>query len=283
LDRDNLRSVLEHLYRTYDFGSRISSDPIKYPRRYKQARDIEVVGFVSSCLAYGRVNQFMSVIEELLSLMRESPYEFILDFQPQRQWQRFAHIQYRFQTNEDIMALLAVLSEVLKRYHSIENAFKAFYKKDDIKGAIEGFFQHIIALNSVLADRGIVSPNSKGFLQLFPLPSKGSPCKRMNLFLRWMVRDRDIDFGIWKGISKSRLIIPLDTHIARISRCLELTKRTTQDWKMAEEITDSLREIDPEDPLKYDFALCHQGIKGICSKECSPETTCSLFFHILKG
>jgi uncharacterized protein (TIGR02757 family) len=87
----------------------------------------------------------------------------------------------------------------------------------------------------------------------------------MNLFLRWMIRDKDIDFGIWKGIPKNKLIIPLDTHIARISRCLGLTKRASQDWKMAEEITGALKTLDPEDPLKYDFALCHQGISGVCS------------------
>jgi uncharacterized protein (TIGR02757 family) len=98
-------------------------------------------------------------------------------------------------------------------------------------------------------------------------PDKGSACKRMNLYLRWMVRDRDIDFGIWKGIPKDRLIIPLDTHIARIGKCLGLTVRSTADWKMAQEITRSLKRLDPVDPLKYDFALCHQGIAGVCSTQ----------------
>lgn len=288
MNQERLRSVLDYLYSTYDFGSRGINDPIEYPHRYREERDIEIVAFISSCFAYGRVSQFMPVIEELLSVMGGSPYGFILNFQPQRHWQRFAHIRYRFQTSGDIIALLSVLSEVLKRHHSIENAFRVFYDGSNIKGAIEGFFQYIIALNKEsyllkLAERGVAPPSERGFLQLFPLPSKGSPCKRMNLFLRWMVRDRDIDFGIWKGISKSSLIIPLDTHIARIGRCLGLTKRATQDWKMAEEITASLRLVAPEDPLKYDFALCHQGIKGICSKGCSPETTCPLVIHILNG
>jgi uncharacterized protein (TIGR02757 family) len=88
----------------------------------------------------------------------------------------------------------------------------------------------------------------------------------MNLFLRWMVRDRDIDFGIWKGIPKDKLVIPLDTHIARIGRCLGLTKRKSTDWKAAAEVTESLKAFDPEDPLKYDFALCHHGISGMCMK-----------------
>ena len=106
-----------------------------------------------------------------------------------------------------------------------------------------------------------------GLIQFFPSPSKGSACKRMNLFLRWMIRKRDIDFGIWKGIPENKLIIPLDTHIAKISRCLGFTKRRSQDWKMAVEITDALKKLDPDDPLKYDFAMCHYGISGLCGPE----------------
>jgi uncharacterized protein (TIGR02757 family) len=106
-----------------------------------------------------------------------------------------------------------------------------------------------------------------GLSQFCPLPSKGSACKRFNLFLRWMIRDRDIDLGIWKGVPKNKLIIPLDTHIARISRCLGLTKRRSQDWRTAVEVTGALRRFDPEDPLKYDFALCHHGISGLCRGE----------------
>ena len=97
----------------------------------------------------------------------------------------------------------------------------------------------------------------------------------MNMFLRWMIRDRDIDFGIWKGIPKNKLVIPLDVHIARISRCLGFTLRSTQDWKMAVEITEFLKTMDPEDPVKYDFALCHQGIAGVCSAMHCDE--CALF------
>jgi len=105
-----------------------------------------------------------------------------------------------------------------------------------------------------------------GMMHFFPTPAKGSACKRMNLFLRWMVRDRDIDFGIWKGIPKNKLVIPLDTHIARISRCLGFTMRRSADWKAAVEITNALKQFDPDDPVKYDFALCHHGIAGMCAK-----------------
>jgi len=109
-----------------------------------------------------------------------------------------------------------------------------------------------------------------GMTQFFPSPAKGSACKRINLFLRWMVRDKDIDFGLWRSIPANRLVIPLDIHIARISRCLGFTKRASADWKAAIEITEALKKLDPADPLKYDFALCHHGISGVCRGRNNP-------------
>ena len=98
---------------------------------------------------------------------------------------------------------------------------------------------------------------------MFPIPEKGSACKRMNLFLRWMVRKDDLDFGLWKEIPTSKLVIPVDTHIARICKQLELTSSETVSWNMAEEITDNLKKFDPDDPVKYDFALCHIGMRKL--------------------
>ena len=156
------------------------------------------------------------------------------------------------------------MSHLLRSHKSIENVFKSFYKKtdSDTGKALTGFIDY--ALKTDTSD--IYGKNLKpgGLLQFFPSPSKGSACKRKNLFLRWMIRKRDIDFGVWKGIPENKLIIPLDTHIARISRCLGFTKRKSQDWKMAVEITNALKKLDSGDPLKYDFAMCHYGISGLC-------------------
>jgi uncharacterized protein (TIGR02757 family) len=117
----------------------------------------------------------------------------------------------------------------------------------------------------------------RGMAQFFPSPVKGSACKRMNLFLRWMVRKKDIDFGLWKSIPGNKLVIPLDIHIARISQCLGFTRRASADWKAAREITEALKKLDPDDPLKYDFALCHHGISGLCkSGDDSACKTCFL-------
>jgi uncharacterized protein (TIGR02757 family) len=139
-----------------------------------------------------------------------------------------------------------------------------FYRPDapDIREGLSGFVAALLDVDTSPVYGKDVRP--AGLRQLFSSPVNGSACKRANLFLRWMVRDRDIDFGIWKAVPKNRLIIPLDTHIARISRCLGFTERKSQDWKTAVEITEALKRIDPEDPLKYDFALCHHGISGVC-------------------
>jgi uncharacterized protein (TIGR02757 family) len=142
---------------------------------------------------------------------------------------------------------------------------------------LTGFLEYIYEIDTSPVYGTDIKPN--GLKQLLPSPRKGSACKRMNLFLRWMVRSEDIDFGIWDNIPPNKLVIPLDTHIARISKCLGLTRRASADWKMAEEITGALREFDPEDPLKYDFALCHHGISGLCKGERNDNTCLECVFR----
>lgn len=245
-----LKQSLDRLYREFDFGQRVESDPIKFPKRYRKKEDIEVSGLIASVFAYGKVDLFLPVIEKILSVMGKSPYEFLINYKKDDS-KLFAGINYRFQKEGDIKRLISILSDVLKKYETIEKLFKSFYKPEDrnIKNALEGMHRKL------------------RLRRLFPLPSTGSACKRANLFLRWMIRDKDIDFGIWGWVPKSKLIIPLDTHIARVSNCLGLTRRKTPSWAMAEEITESLRALDPDDPLRYDFSLCHSGIMGLCSKK----------------
>jgi uncharacterized protein (TIGR02757 family) len=261
-----LKQTLDRLYNTYNFKERILHDPIEFPHRYKRPEDIEVSGFIASCLAYGRVDLFKTVIGKMLSVMGKSPHEFLLDFNLKKQNRLFSGIKYRFNENEDILCLLYIMSKTLRKYGSMEALFKKYYKDSDarIGEGLGGFIRSLLDADTSPVYGKNIRP--AGLLQFFPSPEKGSACKRMNLFLRWMIRDRDIDFGVWKDIPKNKLIIPLDAHIARISKCLSFTKRKSQDWKTAVEITDSLKRFDQEDPLKYDFALCHQGIAGVCSK-----------------
>lgn len=260
----DLKSTLERFYREYDFGKRVAHDPIRFPHGYNTPRDIEVSGFIASCLAYGRVDLFTAVIEKILSKMGRSPYDFLLGFNLKKQRKLFDGIKYRFNENADLVCLLFILHTLLKKYSSIEGAFKSFYGPDDpdIGKGLTGLMDLLGEVDTSAVYGEDLRP--AGLTQFFPSPEKGSACKRANLFLRWMIRDRDIDFGIWKEIPKDRLVIPLDTHIARISRCLGFTNRKSQDWKMAIEITGALKKFDREDPLKYDFALCHHGISGMC-------------------
>lgn len=266
LDDSGIKQLLDRFYGEYNFRERILHDPIEFPHRYRRPEDIEIAGFIAACLSYGRVDLFKPIIERILSIMGNSPYDFLINFGVKKQGSLFSGIRYRFNKNRDIICLLYILGEVLRRYGRIEKAFKGSYKRDDVDigHALTGFVDHLQSVDTSDVYGRDIRPD--GLIQFFPFPSKGSACKRMNLFLRWMIRDKDIDFGIWKGIPKNKLIIPLDTHIARISRCLGFTKRVSNDWKTAVEITEALKKLDPEDPLKYDFAMCHHGISGLCGK-----------------
>jgi uncharacterized protein (TIGR02757 family) len=264
LKKRRLKNTLDGFYDEYDFDTRLLLDPIEFPHRYADPADIEVCGFIASCLAYGRVDLFKPVAEKILSVMGKSPSSFLTDFSVKKQRFLFPW-KYRFNESSDIVCLLFIIHTLLVRYGSLRHAFmRHFTTADQNTGVmLAGFVQEVMSITTTpVYGENIYPP---GMAQFFPSPRKGSACKRMNLFLRWMVRDRDIDFGIWDTIPKNRLVIPLDTHIARIGKCLGLTKRKASDWKTAVEITESLKAFDPEDPLRYDFALCHHGISGICT------------------
>jgi uncharacterized protein (TIGR02757 family) len=271
----SLKQILDKLYRDYDFKGRIAHDPIEFPHRYKRPEDIETAGFIAACFAYGRVDLFKPVVAKVLAAMGESPYDFLLRFNAGKQKGLFSGISYRFNKSTDIAGLLHVLGTILRKYGGLETVFLKYYTEGDATTCegLTGLVETILSIDTTPVYGENIRP--AGFVQFFPSPAGGSACKRMNMYLRWMVRDRDIDFGIWKNIPKDRLVIPLDVHIARISKCLGFTKRSSQDWKMAVEITAALKQLDPEDPLKYDFALCHQGISKACSAaQCGD---CTLF------
>jgi uncharacterized protein (TIGR02757 family) len=264
-EKQRLKKILDKYYREYNFKRRIPHDPIEFPHRYKNPEDIEVSGFIASCLAYGKVELFKPVVEKILSRTGGNPHAFFLDFDAKRDGPLFS-FKYRFNESRDIVCLLFIIHKLLVKYSSLNNAFMRHYRSRDenMANAISGFINDIMSINTMKVYRENIHP--PGLTQLFPSPVNGSACKRMNLFLRWMIRHRDIDFGIWDGIPENKLVIPLDTHIARIARCLGLTSRRSSDWKTAVEITDALKTLDPEDPLKYDFALCHHGISGLCKQ-----------------
>jgi len=173
-------------------------------------------------------------------------------------------VVHRWIRGRDLVALLLVLQRMLREAGSIERFFVAGddLAAPDIGPALDAFSASALGTD-LRAAYGRV-PKRPGVCYFFPRPSAGSACKRLNLFLRWMVRRDEIDFGTWTLVSPSRLIIPLDTHVIRLGRCLRLTRYRTPNWKMAAEITASLRAVDALDPVRYDFSLCHVGMMNAC-------------------
>ncbi|HPI38740.1 MAG TPA: TIGR02757 family protein [Ignavibacteriaceae bacterium] len=251
----NLKARLDYHYNLFD-KSRISPDPLEFLHRYSDKRDIEIVGFIASVFAYGNIKQIMRICELLFSGLGKSPYNTIKNYKA-KSGRIPKGIKHRFYSESDIEVFLSLLSIVIKKYGSLEALFMEGYIEGDknVKRAISVFSG---ALLSETEKKYGLTP---GIKFMFPLPEKGSACKRMNLFLRWMVRKDELDFGLWSNVSIEKLIIPVDTHIAKICRTLRLTKRKNTGWQMAEEITERLKRYDPKDPVKYDFALCHIGMR----------------------
>ncbi len=259
-----LREPLERLYREFDYGARVGRDALQFPLRYTDPRDREIVALLTACLAYGRVDLFGRELERALRAMGPSPFGFVSDFAPARDARAFDGFRYRFNRPRDLVAFCLAAREILARYGTLEKCFAAGDPdgRGPIGPALERFARAFLD-----ADLSEVFPRgrrSRGYRHLFPLPSAGGPCKRLHLFLRWMVRREPPDFGLWTGLSPARLLIPVDTHVENIARAIGLTRRRSRTWKMAEEITARLAAIDPADPVKYDFALCHKRMSGDC-------------------
>ena len=260
-NRARLRPLLDDLYKKYSL-SYLESDPVYFPHQYKDPLDIEIVGLISSALAYGKVDLFKPKIACILGVMGKSPSAYIRTFDPAGE-KRFDSFVYRFNRGADITHLLSVIHLIIKDSGSIKGFFlKGYMTGDpDIERALSSFVNRVLEMDCMEAfpDGRL----SDGFRHLFPTPGKGG-CKRLNMYLRWMVRKDSIDFGLWKEIPSSKLIMPIDTHVARLSRYLGLSKRKSVDWKMAKEVTESLKILDPMDPVKYDFALSRLGILNEC-------------------
>ena len=255
---------LDDLYRSFDHVTS-ATDPVHVVRRYESAADREVVGFCAAGLAFGRVASVLQSIESLLAVMGPRPAEFVCRLDPVREQQRLATLVHRWISGRDLLALLIVLQRMLREAGSIE----AFFNEGDDPGlpdigpALDSFSSRALATD-MRAAYGRRVPRQRGVSYFFARPSSGSACKRLNLFLRWMVRRDAIDLGVWSTVSPARLIVPLDTHVIRLGRCLGLTRYTSPGWKMAADITGALRAFDPQDPVRFDFALCHVGMMNAC-------------------
>jgi len=260
-----LKATLDQLYATYNYPDS-ATDPIQIVKRFRRPDDQEVVGFCAAALAFGRVSSVLQSIERLLAIMGERPADYVRAFDPPRQAPAFDGLVHRWTRDVDLVALVWILRQMIDRAGSIEG----FFVEDgagDIGPAIDSFSRRALALDTTAA----YGPKARakalrplGVCYFFPRPSAGSACKRMNLFLRWMVRRDALDLGVWSRVRPASLVVPLDTHVIRVGRCLRLTRYTSPGWAMARDITESLKHLDPEDPVKYDFALCHLGMMNAC-------------------
>ena len=258
------RGRLDDLYRTFDHVNS-ASDPVHIVRRYSQPDDREVVGFCAAALAFGRVASVLQSIEALLRVMGPSPAAFVRRFDATRDRAPLEPLVHRWIRGRDLIALLLVLQRMLRDSGSIEEFFRTGDEpsQPDVASALNSFSQRALETDLRPAYGRKRLPRL-GVCYFFPRPSAGSACKRLNLFLRWMVRQDAIDLGVWTTISPARLVVPLDTHVIRLGRCLKLTRYASPGWKMAADITAALRAIDPHDPVRYDFSLCHVGMMNAC-------------------
>ena len=252
------------MYEAYNRGDS-ASDPVQIVRRYKTAADQEVVGFCAAALAFGRVASVLNTVETLARILGPEPATFVRQFDPKAPHPELRAMVHRWTRGVDLVALLWLLRQMRDRSGSIEGFFREGYEPDaaDISGALDSFSRRAMALD-LKAVYGRRVPARTGVCYFFPRPSAGSGCKRLNLFLRWMVRRDEVDLGAWTTIPRAKLIVPLDTHVIRLGRCLRLTRYTSPGWRMAADITASLRAIDPVDPVRFDFSICHVGMMNAC-------------------
>lgn len=257
-----LRPALERLYRQYDDPG-AAADPIQIVRRYASPADREIAGFCAAALAFGRVASVLHSVDRVLDVLGPAPAAFVGRFDPRRDGGPLRTFVHRWASGRDVIALLWILRHMLEA-GSIEAYFLRGARPgaEDVSAALDSFSARARAID--LRPVYGRQPRTPGVHYFFPRPSAGSACKRLNLFLRWMVRRDRVDPGVWSRVSPAGLVVPLDTHVIRVGRCLGLTSRLSPGWRMAAEITASLRALDARDPVKYDFSLCHLGMADVC-------------------
>jgi uncharacterized protein (TIGR02757 family) len=244
-------AVLEELYLRYNHRKFVHPDPLEFLYSYPDLRDREIVALIASCLAYGRVIQILRSVAFVLERMNPSPYLFLMNASFKQIRASLSGFKHRFTGEEDLSSMLWAARAAIEEYGSLQRCFGGGLKEDD-ETVLPALTAFVNALSLKL-------PKSlDGFL---PCPSKRSACKRLHLFLRWMVRRDEVDPGGWDLVPASKLIVPLDTHMHRMGLVLRLTTRKQADLQTAVEITNAFRGVAPHDPVKYDFALTRLGIR----------------------
>lgn len=256
-----LRRRLDELYRQYDH-SFLDPDPLEFVHHQTNAEDREVAGLIASALAYGNVRQIKRSIAAVLEVLGPHPARSIRGLTPKEALRRLGPFKHRFNDGRDVACLLLFVRQILAAEGSIEAFFARGHdsQASDVGAALASFAQRVLALDP----HGLYGPgplpDKAGVRFFFPSPDDGSACKRLNLFLRWMVRRGGVDLGLWTAVEPRALVIPLDAHVYAIARRVGLTRLKSPGWSMAVDITRRLRRLDPDDPIKYDFALQRMGL-----------------------
>jgi uncharacterized protein (TIGR02757 family) len=273
-DAEALRPLLERLDATLDRAARLAADPVELPRRYADPADQEVAGLLAACLAYGRADLFKPIVIRLLDQLGASPAAAVDALAVAPDPAAVGWFRYRFNQPADLAALLAAMGHLRRRHGSLGARFGGLFAAAGgnpaaLRPALADFAAELRGAPPVAAllhKRG-----TRGLRHLLPDAAGPGAAKRWNLFLRWMVRGPDaVDLGAWRGVPRSALLVPLDTHVHRVARRLGLTGRADAGWRTAEEITAGLRLVDAADPVRYDFALCHLGMSGGCPARLTP-------------
>jgi uncharacterized protein (TIGR02757 family) len=264
-----LRPLLDRLDASLDRAARIAADPVELPRGYAAAEDQEIAALVAAALAYGRADVFKPVVARVLAAMAPSPAAFVRAFARSPDPRAFDGAVYRFNRPADLAALAAAAGHVALAHGTLGDRFGALFREaggapDALRPALARFAAELRDATPVA--RLLRGRGRRGLLHLLPDAAGPGASKRWNLFLRWMVRGPDaVDLGAWRGkVPPAALLVPLDTHVHRVARCLGLTRRRDASWRTAAEITAALRRVDPDDPVRFDFALCHLGMSGGC-------------------
>lgn len=251
IPQHQLSELLEKIYLKYNRWEYIHPDPLEFLWRYNSTEDREIVGLIASGLAYGKVAQILKSTEIVLYVLGPAPSGFLREISVNELVKVLAGFKHRFTTAFEMAVLLKSASTLQKKWGLLGNMLRAFLSEDDYYNALDRF------VVSILMRAGIEK------CSLLPRPSLGSACKRLHLFMRWMIRRDEVDPGGWEGIPPSVLIVPLDVHMFRAVRSLGFTDRKTATVKTAFEATEGFRKINPEDPVKYDFGLTRMGIQGL--------------------
>ena len=249
----DLVEFLNNQYRIYNQPDFIKDDPICIPHMFSKRQDIEIMGFFASVFAWGQRGTIIQKCKDLIARFGDTPYDFIVNH-TENELKQLLHFKHRTFNDTDLLYFVSFLKYWYQQNDSLESAFTHRLGKKDltIENGLNGFRELFFSLHEV----------PQRTVKHIASPAQHSACKRLNMYLRWMVRSgkTGVDFGLWKTIKPSQLVCPLDIHVQRVATKLGLLQRTQSDWKAAIELTKNLRRLDPKDPVKYDFALFGLGV-----------------------